>query len=220
MPVRLFVGNLPYNATQEELKEHFSAVGAVSSLLLPTDRETGQPRGFAFIEFNDRTQAEEAIRKFNNQLFKGRPISVSEAREREGRSPGGSSPRPPGGGGFAPRPSGPRSGSNAEPETPASPPPGGKRSRDFGPDLSPQSRRNKGKNKLRTERGPKKGPMRELVSGSFSSNDDEDDVDDFYDDVDDFIDDREDDDLSEREDESPEENLANGLRDPKSDDKP
>jgi RNA recognition motif-containing protein len=217
MRVRLFVGNLPYNATQEELKEHFSTVGPISYISLPTDRETGQPRGFAFIEFNDRAQAEEAIRKFNNQLFKGRPISVSEARERENRTPAGSSPRP-SGGGFAPRPSAPRSGSgsNAEPEMPASSPPGGKRSRDFGPDLSPLSRRNKRNSGPKSERGPKKGPMRELVSGPFSSN--EDDMDDLYDDVEDFIDDRKDD-LSEEENESNDENLANRLRNPNSDNK-
>src|SRR2546423_251506 len=96
MPVRLFVGNLPYNATEAELREHFSAVGPVSYLSLPTDRETGQPRGFAFIEFNDRAHAEEAIRRFNNQSFKGRPIAVSEARARESRPPGSAPTRPSG----------------------------------------------------------------------------------------------------------------------------
>jgi cold-inducible RNA-binding protein len=71
MAVRLFVGNLPYSATEAELREHFSAVGSVSYISLPTDRETGRPRGFAFIEFNDPAQAQEAIRRFNNQPFKG-----------------------------------------------------------------------------------------------------------------------------------------------------
>ncbi|MGH9831808.1 MAG: RNA recognition motif domain-containing protein, partial [Blastocatellia bacterium] len=57
MPVRIFVGNLPYNTTEAELREHFSAVGPLTYVSLPTDRETGQPRGFAFLEFNDRAQA-------------------------------------------------------------------------------------------------------------------------------------------------------------------
>src|SRR5215212_2653103 len=111
MPVRLFVGNLPYNATEAELREHFSAAGPVSYLSLPTDRETGQPRGFAFVEFNDRAQAEDAIRRFNNQLFKGRPIAVSEARAREDRSPGSLPTRP-----SAPRSGAPRLNINAQPE--------------------------------------------------------------------------------------------------------
>src|ERR1051325_597293 len=85
MPVRLFVGNLPYNVTEAELREIFSAIGPLSYLSLPTDRETGQLRGFAFVEFNDRAQAEEAIRRLNNQLFKGRPLAVNEARAREDR---------------------------------------------------------------------------------------------------------------------------------------
>src|ERR671914_119617 len=100
MPVRLFVGNLPYDATEAELRAHFSAVGPLSYIYLPTDRETGKPRGFAFVEFNDRAQAEEAIRRFNDQLFKGRPIAVNEARAKEDR-PAGGAPRAP----YQPRPS-------------------------------------------------------------------------------------------------------------------
>src|SRR5215510_2812282 len=85
MPVRLFVGNLPYSTTEAELREHFSAVGPLSYVHLPTDRESGKPRGFAFVEFDDRAKAEEAVRRFNNQLFKGRPMAVNEARAREDR---------------------------------------------------------------------------------------------------------------------------------------
>ena len=100
MAVRLFVGNLPYNTTEAELREHLSAVGPPSNVYLPTDRETGKPRGFAFVEFNDNAQAQEAIRRFNNQLFKGRPITINEARAREDRPPRtGPPPRP-----FSPRP--------------------------------------------------------------------------------------------------------------------
>jgi RNA recognition motif-containing protein len=68
---------------------------------MPVDRETGRPRGFAFVEFAEREKAEEVIRKFDAQPFQGRPLAVSEARAREDRPP-----RPPGSGGFGPRPSG------------------------------------------------------------------------------------------------------------------
>ena len=57
MPVRLFVGNLPYDATEAEVKEFFSAAGTVSYVHLPVDRETNRPRGFAFVEYADRLEA-------------------------------------------------------------------------------------------------------------------------------------------------------------------
>src|SRR6185503_896940 len=126
MAVRLFVGNLPYSATEAELREHFSAVGPVSYISLPTDRETGRPRGFAFIEFNDRAQAEEAIRRFNNQPFKGRPIAVNEARPREERPAGGAPSRP-----MSPRPQWRPSSEAAEPSLPREGP-----NRNFGPDAA------------------------------------------------------------------------------------
>ena len=89
MPVSLFVGNLPYNATEAELRELFSEVGSLVNVYLPTDRETGKLRGFAFVDFRERTDAEEAIRRFNQQLFKGRPLTVNEARPKEDRGGGG-----------------------------------------------------------------------------------------------------------------------------------
>jgi RNA recognition motif-containing protein len=89
--VRLFIGNLPYAATEADLREHLSSVGAPTQIVLPTDRETGRPRGFAFVDYADRGVAEEAIRRFNQQPFKGRPLAVSEARPREERPAG---PRP------------------------------------------------------------------------------------------------------------------------------
>ena len=94
--VRLFIGNLPYSANEAELREHLSSVGAPTQIVLPTDRETGRPRGFAFVDYADRAVAEEAIRRFDQQPFKGRPLAVSEARPREERPPG--APRP---GGFS-----------------------------------------------------------------------------------------------------------------------
>ena len=103
-PVRLFVGNLPYQATEDDLRTHFSQVGQPTQIVRPLDRETGRARGFAFVEYAQRTEAEAAIKQFDGQLFMGRPLAVSEARAREDRGPGGP-PRPAGGYG-APRPGG------------------------------------------------------------------------------------------------------------------
>src|SRR5262245_11537254 len=91
---RLFVGNLPYTATAAELKEFFSAVGPVSSVMLPVERESGRPRGFAFVEFPDPAHAREAVRRFHDQPFQGRALVVNEARAAESRSPAHFSPRP------------------------------------------------------------------------------------------------------------------------------
>jgi RNA recognition motif-containing protein len=108
LAVRLFVGNLAYSTTEADLRTYFGAVAPPSQVVLPVDRETGRPRGFAFVEFIDRAHAEQAIKQFNGQPYNGRPLAVSEARAREDRGPGG--PRPggyssgprPAGGGFAP----------------------------------------------------------------------------------------------------------------------
>ena len=124
MAVRLFIGNLPYGASEADLRAHFSAVAEPSHIVMPVDRETGRPRGFAFVEFTERAAAEEVIKRFDAQPFQGRSLAVSEARAREDRPPprpgggfgGGFSggggggfggPRPAGGGGFGgPRPGG------------------------------------------------------------------------------------------------------------------
>ncbi len=105
MPVRLFVGNLPYEATEAEIREHFGTIGTVTYCYLPTDRETGRPRGFAFVEYGDDNNAQQAIARLNNQSFRGRPLAVKEAQPRESRPPG-SGPRPYGGppGAGGPRP--------------------------------------------------------------------------------------------------------------------
>ena len=146
MAVRLFVGNLAYSTTEADLRTYFGAVAPPSQVVLPVDRETGRPRGFAFVEFMDRAHAEQAIQRFNGQPYNGRPLAVSEARAREDRGPGGP-PRPggyssgprPAGGGFAPRPGG--FGGPPRPfEGGGSSAPGGAagRSRNFGPDAKPQ----------------------------------------------------------------------------------
>ena len=121
-PVRLFIGNLPYQATEDDLRQHFAQVGDPTQIVRPLDRETGRARGFAFVEYAERSQAEAAIKQFDGQLFMGRPLAVSEARAREDRGPGG--PPRPGGGFSGPRPGGGYSG--PRPTGPAGPPrPGG-----------------------------------------------------------------------------------------------
>jgi RNA recognition motif-containing protein len=173
MPVRLFVGNLPYDATEEEIRQHFSSVGSLSYVSIPLDRETGKKRGFAFVEFADAEQAQEAIRQFNNQPFKGRPLAVNEARARE------AGPRPPGGGGFrpsfTPRPSG---SPMRPPMRPPSPdfgdPSASERDRparkNFGPDAKP-ARNRKG---FKPEGGKK--AFKEKFTGQIFGADDEDDL--------------------------------------------
>jgi cold-inducible RNA-binding protein len=179
MAVRLFVGNLPYNATEAELREHFSSVGPVSYVYLPTDRETGKPRGFAFVEFGDRSQAEEAIRRFNNQLFKGRPLAINEARAKEDRPPS-AGPRPQPGG--ASRPFTPRPQFSAEPDM-AEPPSRGGANRNFGPDAAPRRSRKTASRSAKGERVPK-GPMRERGGGRVFGVDEEGEEDYFEEDLD------------------------------------
>ena len=176
MPVRLFVGNLSYSTTEADLRTYFGTVAPPSHVVLPVDRETGRPRGFAFVEFLDRTQAEEAIQKFHGQVFNGRPLSVSEARAREDRGPGGpSGPRP---GGFGPRP---MPGFGPRPFDPTGAPPA-PRSRNFGPDAKPQ--RGNQKLKKRDDQKPR-GPI-PVKSGSRSYSLDDDSPDDALPDFDDI----------------------------------
>ncbi|HEU4387387.1 MAG TPA: hypothetical protein VFV34_06290 [Blastocatellia bacterium] len=161
MTIRLFVGNLPFTVTEAELRELFSAVGSPTYLSLPIDRESGKPRGFAFVEFSDATQADEAIRRFNAQPFNGRTLAVNEARPKEA-NPRGSAPyRSPSSGHSPP----------ARPEIVG--PPSLRPSNNFGPDAVPQRRRGKAKGGGKSDRGPKK-PMRELFRGQFFGGDEND----------------------------------------------
>ncbi len=178
MAVRLFVGNLAYSTTEADLRTYFGAVAPPSQVVLPVDRETGRPRGFAFVEFLDRGHAVQAIQRFNGQPYNGRPLAVSEARAREDRGPGGP-PRPggyssgprPAGGGFAPRPGGfggpPRpfdGGGGSAPGGAAA------RSRNFGPDAKPQ-RGGSAKGKKKGDDKPR-GPIPMKNTGrSFSLDD-------------------------------------------------
>jgi cold-inducible RNA-binding protein len=178
MGIRLYVGNLPLNVTEEEVRAHFSVIGPLSYLSIPTDRETGRQRGFAFVEFKDRAQADEAIRRFNNQLFKGRSLSVSEARARtEGPRPAPARPalsRP-----ASTATSRPASTAGAEPGESA----GNKPSRNLGPDKPSRHGRGRPKGEFKADRGPK-GPMREIVRGRFFGDLDDDDADYLDDDAD------------------------------------
>ncbi len=80
----LYVGNLPYATTEEELKELFGEYGEVNSTKIITDRETGRSRGFGFVEM-DSDAAQKAIESLNGTSFGGRNLKVNEARERKPR---------------------------------------------------------------------------------------------------------------------------------------
>ena len=85
---KIFVGNLNFSTTQTELETLFAQVGDVTEVFLPIDRATGQPRGFAFVEFSDASVIPEAISRFDGTELQGRALKVNEARERAPRPPG------------------------------------------------------------------------------------------------------------------------------------
>ncbi len=85
----IYVGNLSYNATEDDLRQAFAQFGDVASVSVIKDRETGRARGFAFVEMPDEAQAKEAIENVNNTEVAGRRITVNEARPREDHGGGG-----------------------------------------------------------------------------------------------------------------------------------
>ena len=90
MGKRLYVGNLSYNVTETELREAFAEGGKnVVEVKIVLDRDTGRPRGFAFVEMGSDQEAAQVIESLNGREIQGRPISVSEARERAARTGGG-----------------------------------------------------------------------------------------------------------------------------------
>jgi len=89
MAKKLYVGNLPYSATQAQLQELFSQAGNITEINVITDRDTGQSKGFAFVEMASEAEAQAAITKFNGYSFDNRTLNVSEARPREERGGGG-----------------------------------------------------------------------------------------------------------------------------------
>ena len=89
---KLYVGNLPYTAKEESLKEHFSSAGSVASVKIIIDRETGRSKGFGFVEMESDDGAQSAVSQLDGQEFEGRSLRVSEAKpqpERESRGGGG-----------------------------------------------------------------------------------------------------------------------------------
>lgn len=103
MGIKLYVGNLPFNATEQDLAALFDRHGEVSSVKIVSDRETGRSRGFAFVEFSNREEGEAAMEALNGHSMGGRPLTVNEARPQERRGGGG-------GGGFGGGGGGGRSG--------------------------------------------------------------------------------------------------------------
>lgn len=91
---KVFVGNLSFDTTREELEALFAPVGEITEVVVPTDRDTGRPRGFAFVTFASSELATQAIEKLNGAELGGRNLRVNEATEKPERSFGG------GGGGF------------------------------------------------------------------------------------------------------------------------
>lgn len=81
--MKIYVGNLPWSTTDQELSEMFSEIGAVRSATVITDRETGRSRGFGFVEMDSDDDAKKAIEDFNGKEMGGRPLRVNEANERK-----------------------------------------------------------------------------------------------------------------------------------------
>ena len=87
MPKRIYVGNLPFSATEDEVRDLFDRFGPVASVNLVTDRETGRPRGFGFVEMENDTDADAAIDALDQTQMGGRSLKVNEARPRGPRPP-------------------------------------------------------------------------------------------------------------------------------------
>ena len=95
MGSRIYVGNLPFSADESQVRALFEPSGGVREVRIVEDRETGRPRGFAFVEMNSDSEAQAAIKALHGLNFGGRTLTVNEARERDNRGGGGG-----GGGGF------------------------------------------------------------------------------------------------------------------------
>ena len=103
MPAKLFVGNLSFQATEEDLRELFQQAGNVESVRIITDQFTGRPRGFGFVEMATKEEATKAVEMLNGRLFRDRNLVVDEARPQPQRGGGGGGDR---GGSRGPRPGG------------------------------------------------------------------------------------------------------------------
>ncbi|MEO0510536.1 MAG: RNA-binding protein [Verrucomicrobiota bacterium] len=89
MNTKMYVGNLSYDATDSDIREFFEAHGTVTDVFIVKDRESGRPRGFAFVSMETPEQMTAAIEGLNGQEFLGRPLTINEARPREERPQGG-----------------------------------------------------------------------------------------------------------------------------------
>lgn len=137
MSLRLFVGNLSYDVTESELRTLFSEVGTVTVVRVPLDRESGRHRGFAFVDFAERIEGQEAINRFHQAIFKGRALAVSEAVARE----------------DVQRPA-PRGDVGMRAPMRSNEPASGPIVRNFGPDALPRNKR-RPENRGGGEKGPK-----------------------------------------------------------------
>src|SRR5207249_4049977 len=106
MAAKLFVGNLSFQATEEDLRELFAQAGTVETVRIITDQFTGRPRGFGFVEMATKEEATKAVEMLNGRLFRDRNLVVDEARPQPQRGAGGGGPRGDRGG----RPGGRRGG--------------------------------------------------------------------------------------------------------------
>ncbi|MEO5928908.1 MAG: RNA-binding protein [Candidatus Kapaibacterium sp.] len=89
MTVNMYVGNIPYSVTEEDLRQAFGEFGTVTSASIIIDKETGRPRGFGFVEMSSKEEGERAIQEMNGKDWMGRSLTVNEAKPREQRSGGG-----------------------------------------------------------------------------------------------------------------------------------
>lgn len=99
MSTRLYVGNLSFNSDEQTIRNAFAAIGDVQEVHLPTDRESGRPRGFGFVTMGSAQGAQEAIARLDGQMLDGRPLRVNQAEERQQRGGGGGGGYGGGGGG-------------------------------------------------------------------------------------------------------------------------
>jgi RNA recognition motif-containing protein len=100
METKIYVGNLSYETTEDDLRTLFAQAGTVASVALIKDRDTGQSKGFAFVEMSNQSEAEKAIQTFNGYTLSNRPLKVNLARPREERGFGGGYGDRRGGGGY------------------------------------------------------------------------------------------------------------------------
>jgi len=90
--MKLYVGNLPYNTTEDVIRNLFSQYGSIDSVAVITDRETGRSKGFGFVEFGNDAEARSAIQALSGQEYGGRALTVNEARPKTGGGGGGGRP--------------------------------------------------------------------------------------------------------------------------------